>query len=1037
MTDEQNEDSPGAPVGGDDEELSADSPTNPISVLEAASTGSNGRDPFRLPVSIASLALLLLGLLGWAVGAPAAKATGFLLFALIGFGGAWLLALRKSEWPSLAFSAPLGLSFTILVGFVLVETRTWSAGTPLFIVAVVGAAALHVWEVLQAGRRWRMRGGHLGDWRHPRGVTASTSIVRHHQQRGRTRQWVAIGLALAGLVACTASAAALHGFDPKGPSGLLGAISPAWYLGMALIVSGIIVGFSARATWAIALPVLALQLALSLTPALVYTLPRYSWTFKHLGVTAYILLHGSVNPRIDIYQAWPGLFAGVAWLCHAVGIVNPIPIARWWPTVIDVLRLLVFQQLAVRVLRDSRRAWLASAILVVGNMIGQDYYSPQATGFFLVIAVFAVVYRRPRERRGLDAKEWVLVLGMVVAIVVTHQLSPYMLAGAVVVLALFGLSRSWLLPIVTFACAVGWALLHFTTVRHYFNFNQFGHIATNVLTRGQVRAAKTTTIHKAELIHLNAYVMATEVFVIGILALLVLAQRRTRVHIALAVCAASGVGLLLTNSYGNEGVFRVVLFALPWAAILCADWDSSAPRRLSWLPVAALPILLGGYVFVDMGLDYIYATRPGDLKAIQTFESTAPSGARLCILGRSYAPIKSSGRYNIYQYRDYPYVAYDGIHHFNVRTAYDDFLASCVPHTQHALRRRRFYAFGGQQPEANLIESGLATPKEYAALEARIASSGNWKLVQRTNTAQLYVLVSLFADSIPPSVTGDVQDGFRITASRGHWISLRKLRYAWQWELCTTSGKACTPILGADHPSFLLRAAEVGHRLRLIERVTDTKGVTRSVTTHMTGLVAKPNPPVEFIGPTVTGIAREGGRLVADGGRWRSPDHLTRRYQWEVCSSTGTGCTPIAGATKDSLGLKRTMLGHDLTVLVTVTDQEGQSTSATAPPIGPVQVPVPPALTAAPSVTGTPAVGALLSASTGSWNSPDKLSFTYQWDACTRSFAACTAIPRATGHLYRPTSSVSGKLLFVIVTATDREGEVGTAESAAVGPVAP
>lgn len=904
-----------------------------VGVVAARHALADLEDPSRLPMSVLSLLVLLLGLVGWAAGDPVAKATGFLLYALIGFGGACLLALRNPRWPSLAFSAPLGLSLAILVGFVLVETRTWAAGTPVFVAAGSVAALLHLQEVFLGARRWRARGQTL---RWPGLIRRKATHASSVDRRSRHLQALAIGLAFIGLAACAASSSALNDFDPSGPRALLGAINPAWYVGMACIVAGIVVGFVAVSTSAVALSVVSLQLAVTLTPALAYNLPRYSWTYKHLGVTSYILLHGSVNPNIDIYQAWPGLFAGVAWACHAIGVQNPIPIARWWPTVIDLLRLFAFQRLAVRVLRDNRRSWLASAIVVAGNMIGQDYYSPQATGFFLAIAVFAVVYRRPGEDRRISATEWPLVLAMIVAISVTHQLSPYMLAAAVIVLALFGLSRSYLVPIITLVCAAGWALLHFTTVRRYFNFNQFGHIATNVLTRGQVRASHTSRLHKAALIHLNAYAMATVVAVIAVLALLVLIQRRSKVHLALALCAASGVGLLVTNSYGNEGVFRVVLFALPWAAILCSDWDAASAPRLHWLPIAALPLLLAGYLFVDMGLDYIYATRVSDLKAIQTFESTAPSGSRLCILGRSYAPIKSSGRYNEFEYRDDPYVAYDGIHHFNPKTAYDDFLIGCLPQTQHALRHRSFYVLGAQQPEANLIELGLATHHEYAALESEIARSGNWQLVERTKTAQLYKLTSLFGDTVRPSITGDVQDGFQLTANRGTWTSLNELGFGWQWESCTANGSNCLAVPGATHKSFFLRAAQVGHRMRVIVSATDASGITRVVTTRLSSVVAKPTPPIEFVAPSITGTAESGQRLTALGGKWRSPDHLTRSYQWEECTSSGTHCADILGATKPSLDVRFSMVGHDLAVAITVTDQEGQSSRAVVPAVGPV-----------------------------------------------------------------------------------------------------
>ena len=50
---------------------------------------------------------------------------------------------------------------------------------------------------------------------------------------------------------------------------------------------------------------------------------------------------------------------------------------------------------------------------------------------------------------------------------------------------------------------------------------------------------------------------------------------------------------------------------------------------MSWLGPTlfwslVLPVLVSAYLVADMGLDYVYAERPGDLLAVQTFERYAP-----------------------------------------------------------------------------------------------------------------------------------------------------------------------------------------------------------------------------------------------------------------------------------------------------------------------------------------------------------------------------------------------------------------------------
>lgn len=907
--------------------------------------GAVATDRSRQSIAALSLALLAVGLIGWAAGSTPARDAGFVLYALIGFGSAATIGLRSERWSSLAFSAPLGLTFVLLVGFVLVETRTWSAGVPLFAVAVAVAACTQLWELARPLDLPFLRRepetppddetAKNGDATNP--DTAVLEAVGEAARPDRRLMAITFGLAGAGIIMCLAEAFLLHPFVPRGSGGILLALSPVWYVGLALIIASVVVGLVASG-WVAGVAVATLQLALTLTPAIVYALPRYSWTFKHIGVVEYILAHGSVNPGVDIYQSWPALFAGVAWVCHALGIQDPTPIARWWPPVIDLAVLMAVQRLALRVLGNVRRSWLAAAIVVVGNMIGQDYFSPQAAGFLLAIAVFAAVYRRRSEPRGIGIVDWFVIGGIIVTVVVTHQLSPYMIAGATVILALFGLCRSRLVPIASFALAGVWALLHFDTVKRYFNFKQFGDLTTNVLTKGFVAAG----VHKGALIRMDSFAIAADAAIIGVLAVVVLIQRRDKLHLAIALCAASGAGLFIANSYGNEGAFRVVMFALPWLAILCADWNATTAPRLRWLPVAALPVLLVTYLVADWGLDFMSAMRPGDLAAEQAFETSAPAGSKLYILGSGYLPAKSTARYDLFKFRNYPYIV-TGPHlsprhplTFNAASSFDQFMATAIPAKNGVLHRVSYYVISASAPEAAAQELSLASPHQYEALTQQFLHSDDWRLVAHTRTAYLFRLVSFFGDRVRPAIVGLDQDGQRITADRGTWPSLNALHFSYQWELCNQDGKGCVAVTGAVHNSLELHAADIGHRLAVVVRATDSKGRSREALSRMTSIVRNPSPPVNVEPPTLVGVTQRHDRIVIHVGRWRSPDKLQFRYQWEVCASPSSACTVIAGRTKANLILRQGFVGDYVKAVVTATDQESQSTQASSPLVGPV-----------------------------------------------------------------------------------------------------
>jgi sugar lactone lactonase YvrE len=84
-------------------------------------------------------------------------------------------------------------------------------------------------------------------------------------------------------------------------------------------------------------------------------------------------------------------------------------------------------------------------------------------------------------------------------------------------------------------------------------------------------------------------------------------------------------------------------------------------------------------------------------------------------------------------------------------------------------------------------------------------------------------------------------------------------------------------------------------------------------------------------------------------------------------------------------------------------------------------VPDQPAASAPPTVSGTPAVGQTVSATTGSWSN-QPLSYSYQWQDCDPTGVTCTDITGATASMYTATTSDVGRTLRVIVTAHNAGG---------------
>jgi hypothetical protein len=91
--------------------------------------------------------------------------------------------------------------------------------------------------------------------------------------------------------------------------------------------------------------------------------------------------------------------------------------------------------------------------------------------------------------------------------------------------------------------------------------------------------------------------------------------------------------------------------------------------------------------------------------------------------------------------------------------------------------------------------------------------------------------------------------------------------------------------------------------------------------------------------------------------------------------------------------------------------------------------------TAAPTVSGTIAVGDRLQAGSGTWTSSTPVVYAYQWYRCDAAGAHCNSVHGATAPGYTLSRRDAGKAIGLTVTATDQAGST-PAYSALVGPIA-
>ena len=115
---------------------------------------------------------------------------------------------------------------------------------------------------------------------------------------------------------------------------------------------------------------------------------------------------------------------------------NSLVLATYWPFIIELIGLAELQFFFGRIIESDYRLRMVLALAILVMPLGDFYFSPQSVGFVLALGVYGTVLRRDRsditERLGL-----VLLTVAGCALALTHELSPFIVGGVLVVLVVF------------------------------------------------------------------------------------------------------------------------------------------------------------------------------------------------------------------------------------------------------------------------------------------------------------------------------------------------------------------------------------------------------------------------------------------------------------------------------------------------------------------------------------------------------------------------------------------------------------------------
>ncbi len=193
----------------------------------------------------------------------------------------------------------------------------------------------------------------------------------------------------------------------------------------------------------------------------------------------------------------------------------------------------------------------------------------------------------------------------------------------------------------------------------------------------------------------------------------------------------------------------------------------------------------------------------------------------------------------------------------------------------------------------------------------------------------------------PPTITGTAQQGTTLTEHHGTWNNL-PTAYSYQWLRCNSSGTSCNAIGGATNQTYSPVAEDVGHRLRVEETASNIGGSSSPAESEATAVVI-PAVPVDTTVPTVSGTVQQGQTLTEHHGEWtNSPTAYA--YRWLRCSSTGSSCTAIAGATSSTYSPVAEDVGHELRAVETASNAGGSGSAVESEPTTVVVAPPSPAV---------------------------------------------------------------------------------------------
>jgi hypothetical protein len=424
--------------------------------------------------------------------------------------------------------------------------------------------------------------------------------------------------------------------------------------------------------------------------------------------------------------------------------------------------------------------WLAVAIFLAGNWVGQDYFSPQGTAYLLYLGVVAlclgplalspaawharipllppllarigiwasqgVPEPMPPASRAAKIAAALIVMAGIVAITATHQLTPLLVISTLA--GLFAIGR---LSFGYFLFGLIIELLWLFYVADTFVAGAFSGILSEFGTLSSDFVSKLADL---ELVSAGQrWVSIASRGLSGIVALAAvlggLRRLRNGYHDGpTIVLTLAPLPLLVATSYGGEIVFRLYFFSLPFLAFFAAAFFFPSPtlgrgRTASMVSWAFLLMLVLGFVLANNGKDRQYRFSAAEVSAAAWLYRSAPLGSLLIEGSRSY-PSQFSN--------------YENFIYLPLSEETPEVRAEVIERPAEILSRwlrdsRGGYVIITKSQKANAGDAGIMPAGALDGIEQALTNSPLFRIVHATRDARVFALspgVMTFDGAPPP-----------------------------------------------------------------------------------------------------------------------------------------------------------------------------------------------------------------------------------------------------------------------------------------------